>query len=192
MTSTGLVYVLRLQGGHYYVGFTRNFDDRIVAHMTGNGAVWTQLHPVEQIELTVPGNEAVETAKTLEYMARYGVDKVRGGPWVQTELQNPPLDLLRTNSQRCYGCGQDGHMVNQCPRKFTNQYSAPVQQQIYQDDDDFCVRCGRDGHDIEDCYTKVTIDGEYLGNRSCCFRCGRDSHWAQDCYAKTDKWGYKI
>ena len=39
--STTNIYILRLQGGRYYVGKSDNVLDRYQQHYNGNGSAWT-------------------------------------------------------------------------------------------------------------------------------------------------------
>jgi predicted GIY-YIG superfamily endonuclease len=41
-TAVGTVYVLRFEDGDVYVGWTQCYDDRLKAHLRGNGSVFTR------------------------------------------------------------------------------------------------------------------------------------------------------
>jgi predicted GIY-YIG superfamily endonuclease len=44
------LYVLRCEGDNYYVGTTKNLDERLKQHWAGTGAAWTQKWaPVEAV-----------------------------------------------------------------------------------------------------------------------------------------------
>ena len=80
------VYVLRLEGGRFYIGSTASLAKRIVAHYGGEGSKWTKLYPpVLPVEATIPCDEremaALETATCVAYMQRHGFEKVRGAAW---------------------------------------------------------------------------------------------------------------
>ena len=82
------LYVLELDGGHYYVGQSSNLDMRLKEHEDGKGSAWTQLHPVIRELLRQPTGtndwkiaEAYENKWTLELMELRGWEKVRGGFW---------------------------------------------------------------------------------------------------------------
>lgn len=92
------LYALKLEHNKYYVGFTgkSNPYNRIMEHVEGEGAKWTQLHkPVEVMEIRDAGEITLTQIKALErnltwaYMMQYGVNKVRGG------IFNSPERLLR-------------------------------------------------------------------------------------------------
>lgn len=59
------------------------------AHHAGDGAKWTRLHrPLDLIEVRRIEN-ALKSKLTIEYMARYGWENVRGGDF--TALDNDSI-----------------------------------------------------------------------------------------------------
>jgi len=85
-----MVYCLQLEDGFYYVGTTMNINMRYAQHSSGAGSKWTRLHKPECITEVCLGADAVEKAKTLEYMKRYGFQNVRGSHWCKVELRTDP------------------------------------------------------------------------------------------------------
>jgi predicted GIY-YIG superfamily endonuclease len=90
------LYVLRLEGGYWYVGFSRDVEKRFMRHVRGKGAQWTKLHkPIEVHEsrntkLTSDSEAALlEDELTLEYAREYGPQLVRGGGYCQTKPRWP-------------------------------------------------------------------------------------------------------
>jgi len=82
------LYVLELAGGHYYVGQSNNVDLRLEQHKSGEGSVWTKLHPVVRELVRQPTGtsdwkkaEPFENQWTLELMSLRGWEQVRGGWW---------------------------------------------------------------------------------------------------------------
>ena len=77
------LYVLRLEGDNYYVGMRYNLNFRFAQHWQGKGAKWTKLHkPLEVIRIIYPAlEENIENKITLEYIALYGADRVKGGSY---------------------------------------------------------------------------------------------------------------
>jgi predicted GIY-YIG superfamily endonuclease len=76
------VYVLKLENENWYVGITYNLNLRMSQHWTQQGAGWTKLHkPISIEEVIYPASTEIENQKTLEYMERYGKEKVRGGKY---------------------------------------------------------------------------------------------------------------
>lgn len=91
------IYVLECKDGFYYVGFTRNLSNRMINHTTKHGqgsSVWVRLHPVVRILEICEAQQGhgichdthTENRKTLDYMLKYGKDKVRGGKWTKEEV----------------------------------------------------------------------------------------------------------
>ena len=96
MDSTN-VYVLRQEGGKFYVGKTANLERRFEQHMSGHGAAWTQLHKptgVEKVFHNVPSSE--EGRITKEYMRKYGAENVRGGGYTQRYMSQERIDRLNS------------------------------------------------------------------------------------------------
>lgn len=91
--GTHYVYVLKLVGGKYYVGESRNLATRLKTHFHGKGAKWTKLHkPVAVMQVLEAETEEDEKHKTYEMMKRYG-DAVRGSIWCQQQMRSPPAEL---------------------------------------------------------------------------------------------------
>lgn len=116
------VYVLRLIGNRYYIGKTINVVKRISAHFNGSGSKWTKLHqPVEVMEVFKNCNGFDEDYFTKQYMAKYGVENVRGGSYCGITLNTNELNVLRkefdTALDRCFVCGEVGHMSIYCPNR---------------------------------------------------------------------------
>lgn len=76
------VYVLRVvTTDSFYIGFTSNLDTRLDAHRKGQGHKATssgRLELVEVIECYSNTAREIEKTKTLEYMEKYGKDRVVG------------------------------------------------------------------------------------------------------------------
>lgn len=52
MEKKSQVYVLRLENGMWYVGFTRDLAHRVEVHFKGEGSWWTKCHPpIELVEV---------------------------------------------------------------------------------------------------------------------------------------------
>lgn len=89
----GLVYVLALENGKFYVGYT-NSKIRIIAHFQGEGSSWTKLHkPIAVVEHITPVYVDTEKQTTLRYMRLHGWENVRGGGWSQVNLAKKPTAL---------------------------------------------------------------------------------------------------
>jgi len=80
------LYVLALEGGHFYVGLTADVEQRRRQHFEGAGAEWTRLHrPTAVLRSIATGTQnerealAIEDEVTVTLMAQHGIDRVRGG-----------------------------------------------------------------------------------------------------------------
>jgi hypothetical protein len=73
------VYVLELEGGKYYVGWSEHVERRLSQHFAGNGSeVTKQVKPVK-ILLVRQGTKETGWLITQALAERYGWDRVRGG-----------------------------------------------------------------------------------------------------------------
>jgi hypothetical protein len=84
-TCCTLVYVLKLRDECWYIGHTTNLNARIAEHLGFTGRYSKQkfltLHPVENIHSVQIGSLDDENKLALEYIDKYGREKVRGGKW---------------------------------------------------------------------------------------------------------------
>jgi len=108
MKSLGQCYILKLQNGKWYVGWTKDPTKRFRDHKKGKVS-WTKLHPVvgNYYYLSLPGKtrsshpkmdglgENDEDEYTLRMMGRYGTENVRGGSWPCRELPKNRMGELR-------------------------------------------------------------------------------------------------
>lgn len=112
------VYVLELQNANYYVGTSRDLEQRMFQHFHGNGAEWTKTHPPLKIVQVIPGDKHVEKQVTLEWMRMKGWKKVRGASWTSVRLWNPPK-CLHDRVQ----CAPPAPVENDPPVKDVNESS---------------------------------------------------------------------
>lgn len=82
------LFVLRLEGDKYFVGYSNNPETRIRRHFAGKAAEWTALHkPLETVTTRSLGFVSESTAAqaadavTVALMRKAGWRNVRGGPW---------------------------------------------------------------------------------------------------------------
>jgi predicted GIY-YIG superfamily endonuclease len=194
------IYILRLEGGRYYVGKSDNVMNRYQQHLNGEGSAWTRRYLPVSLEKTIENVSPFEEDKiTKEYMSKYGIDKVRGGSYVEVELSRFHMDALNMEiwaaKDLCTQCGRQGHFVKDC--------RASGDKIEYEDEDEWgCEYCDRTfttafgcgvheksckGKNIKKNYVKQATKKEGV-----CYRCGRPGHYSPECYARTNHKGYTL
>ena len=116
------IYVLQLEQGKYYIGKTNNPTFRLENHFGSNGSAWTKKYkPTKVLELIPDCDDYDEDKYTKKYMAKYGIENVRGGSYVQIELSEFHTEALKMEiwaaNDRCTQCGREGHFVKDCYAK---------------------------------------------------------------------------
>jgi predicted GIY-YIG superfamily endonuclease len=158
------IYVLQLDNpqlekGKKYIGRTdRDVQIRFQEHLsTKGGSAWTRKYrPLYIIEIRPSVSMFDEDNVTKEYMLRYGIDNVRGGSYVQINLDETTYCDLRKQiwmaQGKCIRCGRDGHFATKCKLKtfVDGGYIGG------------CSRCGRSGHTRTKCHLKSHINGTML------------------------------
>lgn len=212
------VYVLRLIAGRYYVGKSDNVMYRYQQHLNGGAAAWTRKYkPLALDKMFENVSHFEEDKVTKEYMSKYGIDKVRGGSYVEVELSDFHIDALKMEiwgaKDLCTACGRSGHFVADCVAKTDvsgNRImyeSAPAnkRQTYYQESDSSGDECDALVWECDYCdRTFTTAFGCNVHERSCkggrqsarvniyCYRCGNAGHYSSDCYATRHVKGYYI
>jgi hypothetical protein len=133
-----IIYALYLSDKCFYIGKTNNLDRRLEEHKSGKGTDWTREHPFVGLIETLGGDGFEENKVTKMYMAKYGIDQVRGGSYCAVKLNLAARlaleNELKGSRDLCYKCGKEGHMVKDCPmfahqidkEKNTNGLSSPA------------------------------------------------------------------
>jgi predicted GIY-YIG superfamily endonuclease len=115
------IYVLELTEGKFYVGKSTKLVNRIQDHFSGNGCYWTSLYPVIGVIETIQGDSFDEDKYVKKYMAKYGIDNVRGGSYSRRALTPDEEALLKKEllgaSDACFRCGRNNHFVSNCYAK---------------------------------------------------------------------------
>jgi predicted GIY-YIG superfamily endonuclease len=155
------IYVLRLHYNKYYVGKTNNLRKTYEEHVNGEGAAWTRKYLPISIEKSMPATSPLdEDNVTKEYMARHGINSVRGGSYVSDVLEDVQYQSIQRElwaaMDCCTLCGRRGHFVKHCRvRSIVVHTRKPV---VQKEQSILCYRCGHIGHYATTCY--VDCDNE--------------------------------
>ena len=185
------IYILKLQGGKYYVGKTSDPMKRYQEHLEGQGSAWTKKYKPVSLEKVIKNASPFDEDKyTKEYMAKYGIDKVRGGSYVRMDLDEVQEEALIREiwgaNDCCTQCGRKGHFAPDCfaiSNAFWNRFEEKDQEETWE-----CENCDAEFSDEEDCEKHERKCGR--AKKDYCYRCGREGHYSPDCYASTHKKGY--
>ena len=163
------IYILRLTNGCYYVGKSDDPMRRYAEHVEGRGSAWTQrFHPVAVEKIVESASPFDEDKITKEYMARYGIDKVRGGSYVSIRLDDEQREHLQRElwaaTDCCTICGRKGHFAAACfaSTDIHGNELVDISDSESESDSDTCHRCGREGHYASECYARKNVHGRYI------------------------------
>jgi predicted GIY-YIG superfamily endonuclease len=118
---TRIIYALKLTEKKYYIGSTQCLTKRYTEHESGTATSWTSKYPPKCIVEQTTGNLFDEERLTLEYMALYGIENVRGGSYCKVRLPKHEIKKARQQIQHyfdlCYICDSPNHKSSNCPNK---------------------------------------------------------------------------
>lgn len=180
------IYILKLSGNKWYVGKTNDVTNRYQQHMNGVGSSWTKKYTPISLERTIANASPFDEDKiTKEYMAKYGIDNVRGGSYCNVTLDDFQLEVLNSEiwgaQNKCARCGRSGHFQKDCYAR--TDVNGNTFEEIWA-----CEKCDAQFEDYDECEKHEKSCGKTIT----CFKCGRKGHISPECYAKTHVNGYYI
>jgi predicted GIY-YIG superfamily endonuclease len=113
------IYILKLKEGKYYIGKTKNIEKRWNEHLSGEGSGWTKKYkPTFLMKIIVSTSYFDEDKYVKEYMAKYGIENVRGGTYSNIVLDDNSILVLekeiRHSQNLCTRCGRNTHFIKDC------------------------------------------------------------------------------
>ncbi|SUZ92747.1 uncharacterized protein METZ01_LOCUS45601 [marine metagenome] len=124
------IYVLKLTHNKYYVGRSKNINNRILSHFSNNGSVWTRKYkPIKILHIYKNCEPLDEDKYTIKYMSKYGINNVRGGIYCRMSLNSAEKSIIQRSfkgmNDLCFKCGSNDHFVKDCRQS----EEKPVEQQ---------------------------------------------------------------
>ena len=161
METTLYAYILSCKDGCYYVGLTENLDATYMEHWSGVASPWTRLHTPLKVEFVVRNAESYdETALLRECFRKYGIDRVRGGPFDTIELSAATRKSIEDSLGEWGGEGNQMEVVEEEEDELdglTNAFKSGCT--MY---NKICKRCGGDTHSAAQCVASHDINGEEI------------------------------
>lgn len=192
------IYILELQGGRYYVGKTTRWEKRWQKHCNGTATEWTRIYPpVQRVAYYENVSHFDEDKYVKEYMARYGIDNVRGGTYAHPILTEDEHKAIQNEINgaldACFRCGSTTHFIRNCPVKAgcDSDYEDESDSEEEGYCCDICEEAFEDYHDAVECQKRCARQ-QSQKERKGCARCGRKGHASYNCFAEMHVQGYVI
>jgi hypothetical protein len=96
--------------------------NRYQQHLNGGGSAWTRKYkPVSLVKTIENASPFEEDMYVKQYMSIFGIQNVRGGSYVQIDLEESQIESLKKEirgaNDTCTRCGRAGHFIKDCYAK---------------------------------------------------------------------------
>ena len=113
------IYIIKCEEGKWYIGKSAEPEKRYKKHCDGGATAWTTKYKPVDLEKIIENQSNYDEDKYVkEYMGMYGIENVRGGSYVMTELTKEQKELLQKEiwaaEDKCTRCGNSTHFVARC------------------------------------------------------------------------------
>ena len=99
--TTLKAYVIECAENYYYVGITDCLTDTWFHHINGIESIWTKIHKPLRVVTVIDEAETHDEFSLIKlYMARFGIEKVRGGNYWQVTLSPTQISDLKEAIQQ--------------------------------------------------------------------------------------------
>lgn len=155
------MYILKLVGNRYYLGYSPNVKQRIQEHIDGNGSSFTKKYkPIDVVKIKENISEHLINKYVIGYMKKYGIDKVRGGAFKGLKLNNEQIKELAKYG--IYKLDKEEEFFDKLIKETQNEVnSEPLKIPIIQTNGT-CYRCMKDGHSQDSCRESHDKNGVFL------------------------------
>ena len=130
------VYVLELENNKYYIGKTNNFETRIAQHQSNQYSCdWVSRNRFKKLVEAYDNCDGFDEDKLVKiYMYRFGINNVRGGAYVNTNLPAYQYKAIKKElyniTGQCFRCGETGHFVRNCTNPLNDELKV-IESTIY-------------------------------------------------------------
>jgi hypothetical protein len=164
------------------VGKSLDVIGRYQQHMNGQGSAWTKKYKPMSLLESRDGVSPFEEDKVVkEYMAKYGIENVRGGAYVTEELDEVQEYSLQKEiwaaKDCCTECGRKGHWAKTCNATTDINGNSLCSWE--------CENCSKEFDDKKECEEHERSCGRRVNtiySENQCYSCGKYGHYATSCY----------